>query len=220
MKYLPIENTLFIENRRRLVKKLKPNSIAVLNSNDIQPTSADGTHPFIQQTDLFYLSGIDQEESTLVIFPDAIEEKYREILFVKETNEQIALWEGKKYSKEEAASVSGIKTVYWNKEFDNIFKDLAFQTHNIYLNTNEHLRASAGVETRDRRFLEWCQKNYPLHNYERLAPIMHELRAVKSPIELTLIRRACDITDKTFRRLLAFIKPGVWEFEIEAEIYH
>ena len=220
MKYLPIENTLFIENRRRLVEKLKPNSIAVLNSNDIQPTSADGTHPFIQQTDLFYLSGIDQEESTLVIFPDAIEEKYREILFVKETNEQIALWEGKKYSKEEAASVSGIKTVYWNKEFDNIFKDLAFQTHNIYLNTNEHLRASAGVETRDRRFLEWCQKTYPLHNYERLAPIMHELRAVKSPIELKLIRRACDITDKTFRRLLAFIKPGVWEFEIEAEIYH
>lgn len=220
MKYLPIENDLFIENRKRFVEMIKPDSIAVFNSSDIMPTSADGTHPFIQQTDLFYLSGIDQEDSTLVICPDGKEEKHREILFVKETNEQIALWEGKKYTKDEASAVSGIKSVYWNHEFDNVFKNLIFQIRNVYLNTNEHLRANVRVETRDRRFLRWCRQSYPLHNYERLAPIMHELRAVKSPLELDLIKKACTITDNTFRRLLGFIKPGVWEFEIEAEIYH
>ena len=220
MKYLPIDNDLFIQNRRRFVEQLKPNSIAVFNSSDIMPTSADGTHPFIQQTDLFYLSGIDQEESTLVICPDIKEEKHREILFLKETNEQIALWEGHKYTKEEGTAVAGIKTVYWNHEFNNIFKPLVLQSENIYLNTNEHLRANDRVETRDDRFLGHCRQSFPLHNYERLAPIMHNLRAVKSNFELDLIRRACSITDKTFRRLLGFIQPGVWEFEIEAEIYH
>lgn len=220
MKYLPIDSDLFIQNRKRLVERLKPNSVAVFNSSDLMPTSADGTHPFIQQTDLFYLSGIDQEESTLIICPDIREEKYRQILFLKETNEQIALWEGHKYTKEEASAVSGIETVYWNHEFDNIFKQLVFQSDHIFLNTNEHLRAQTRVETRDDRFLRWCRKAFPLHHYERLAPIMHNLRAVKSQIELDLIKKACDITDQTFRRLLGFIKAGVWEFEIEAEIYH
>jgi len=220
MKYLPIDSDLFIQNRKRLVERLKPNSVAVFNSSDLMPTSADGTHPFIQQTDLFYLSGIDQEESTLIICPDIREEKYRQILFLKETNEQIALWEGHKYTKEEASAGSGIETVYWNHEFDNIFKQLVFQSDHIFLNTNEHLRAQTRVETRDDRFLRWCRKAFPLHHYERLAPIMHNLRAVKSQIELDLIKKACDITDQTFRRLLGFIKAGVWEFEIEAEIYH
>jgi len=220
MKYLPIDSDLFIQNRKRLVERLKPNSVAVFNSSDLMPTSADGTHPFIQQTDLFYLSGIDQEESTLIICPDIREEKYRQILFLKETNEQIALWEGHKYTKEEASAGSGIETVYWNHEFDNIFKQLVFQSDHIFLNTNEHLRAQTRVETRDDRFLRWCRKAFPLHRYERLAPIMHNLRAVKSQIELDLIKKACDITDQTFRRLLGFIKAGVWEFEIEAEIYH
>ncbi len=220
MKYLPIDNELFTQNRRRFVEQLKPNSVAVFNSNDIMPTSADGTHSFIQQTDLLYLSGIDQEESTLVICPDIKEEKHREILFLKETNEQIALWEGHKYTKEEATAVAGIKTVYWNHEFNNIFRPLVLQSENIYLNTNEHLRANDRVETRDDRFLKQCRQSFPLHNYERLAPIMHDLRAVKSDLELALIRKACRITDKTFRRLLGFIQPGVWEFEIEAEIYH
>ena len=220
MKYLPIDSDLFIQNRKRLVERLKPNSVAVFNSNDLMPTSADGTHPFIQQTDLFYLSGIDQEESTLVICPDIKEKKHRQILFLKETNEQIALWEGHKYTKEEAAAVSGIESVYWNHEFDNIFKQLVFQSDYIYLNTNEHLRAQARVETRDDRFLRWCRKAFPLHHYERLAPIMHNLRVVKSKLELDLIKKACNITDQTLRRLLGFIKAGVWEFEIEAEIYH
>jgi len=220
MRYLPIDNALFIQNRQRLTKQLKPGSVAVFNSSDILPTSADGTHQFIQQTDLIYLSGIDQAESTLVITPDAKEEKHREILFLKETNEQIALWEGQKYTKKEAAAASGIKTVYWNHEFRNIFKPLVYQSEHIYLNTNEHLRADTAVETRDDRFRRWCRQTFPLHKYERLAPIMHDLRAVKSQIEVELIKNACRITDRTFRRLLGFIKPGVWEFEIEAEIYH
>ena len=220
MKYLPIESDLFIKNRKRFVEQLKPNSIAVFNSNDVMPTSADGTHSFIQQTDLFYLSGIDQEESTLVICPDAREEKHREILFLKETNEQIALWEGQKYTKEEATTVSGIKTVYWNNEFNNIFKPMVFQSERIHLNTNEHLRADASVETRDKRFLQWCRETFPLHRYRRLAPIMQDLRIVKLPPEVDLIKTAGNITDQTFRRLLGFIKPGVWEFEIEAEICH
>ena len=220
MRYLPIENSLFIENRQRLVEKLKPGSLAVFNSSDIQPTSADGTHPFIQQTDLFYLSGIDQEESSLVIAPEVKDAKHRTILFLKETNEQIALWEGQKYSKDEAAAVSGIKTVHWNHEFKNIFKSLVYQSDHIYLNTNEHLRADTSVETRDDRFRRWCRQTFPLHQYERLAPIMNDLRAIKSQLEVDLIRKACSITDSAFRRLLGFIKPGVWEFEIEAEIYH
>jgi Xaa-Pro aminopeptidase len=220
MKYLPIDKKLFIQNRRRFAKQLEKRSVAVFNSSDVMPTSADGTHGFIQQTDLFYLSGIDQEDSTLVICPDAKEDKFREILFVKETNDKIALWEGHKYSQDEARAVSGIRSVHWNHEFENIFNPLVFESDNIYLNTNEHLRADGRVETRDARFLKWCRKLFPLHDYQRLAPIMHDLRAVKSTPEVALIKKACRITDKTFRRLLNFIKPGVWEFEIEAEIYH
>jgi len=220
MKYLPIDNQLFIQNRRKFVLHLKPKSVAIFNSNDIMPTSADGVRSFIQNTDIFYLSGIDQEESILLICPDAHEEKHREILFVKETNEQIATWEGHKYSKTEATQVSGIKTVYWTSEFEKIFRPLAFESEYIYLNTNEHLRADIAVETRDARFLKWCRNAFPLHKYERLAPIMDNLRAVKSPIETELIQHACDITEKGFRRILGFIHPGVWEYEIEAEIYH
>ncbi len=220
MLYQPIDNELFVENRKRFAGQLQPNSIAVLNSNDIMPTSADGILPFVQHTDLFYLSGIDQEESTLVICPDAREEKHREILFLRETSEQIALWEGRKYSQQEATSVSGIRTVYWNHEFERVFKSLVLQSESIYLNTNEHLRADTRVQTRDGRFIEWCRQSYPLHRYRRLAPIMHRLRAVKSAPEVDLLQKACGITEKAFYRLLGFIRPGVWEFEIAAEIFH
>ena len=220
MKYLPIDSNLFIQNRQRFATELKSNAIAVLNSNDVMPTSADGVRSFIQNTDLFYLSGIDEEESILVIFPDAGEEKHREILFIKETNEKIATWEGPKYSKEEASKISGIKTIYWTREFEKIFKGLVFEADRIYLNSNEHLRADVFVETRDIRFLKWCKKNYPLHKYERLAPVMHHIRPIKSETEVALIKQACNITEKAFLRLLDFIRPGIWEFEIEAEIYH
>ena len=220
MKYLPIDTNLFIQNRQRFVAKLKPNSIAILNANDIMPTSADGTRSFIQNTDIFYLSGIDQEKSILVIFPGAKEKKHQEVLFVRETNEEIAIWEGPKYSKEEAKTVSGIQTIFWTREFKKVFRSLVFEADRIYLNANEHLRADVSVETKDARFLKWCMKAYPLHKYERIAPIMHDLRAVKSDVEVELIKEACRISAKTFRRLLSRIRPGIWEFEIEAEIYH
>ncbi len=220
MRYPPIDPQLFVENRRKLAGLLKPGSIAVLNSSDVMPKSADGSHPFVQQSDLFYLSGIDQEESTLVLFPDAREGKHREILFLRESSEETVLWEGHKYSKAEAAAASGVATVCWNSEFEGLFQALVLQAEGIYLNSNEHPRARSVVETRDMRFGKWCREAFPLHRYERLAPIMHRLRAVKSPSEIDLIRQAVAVTGKAFRRLLAFIRPGVWEFEIEAEIWH
>jgi Xaa-Pro aminopeptidase len=220
MKYLPIDSSLFVQNRQRFAAELKSNAIAVLNANDVMPTSADGVRSFIQNTDFFYLSGIDEEESILVIFPDTREEKNREILFIKETNEEIATWEGPKYSKEDASKMSGIKTVYWTREFEKIFRGLVFEADMIYLNSNEHLRADVSVETRDARFIKWCKRNYPLHEYKRLAPIMHRIRPVKSKMEVELIKQACKITEKAFLRLLGFTRPGIWEFEIEAEIYH
>ncbi len=220
MKYNPINSKLFIENRARFSKKLKSNSIAVFNSNDIMPTNADGSMGFRQNSDLFYLSGIDQEESILVIYPDAKDTQHREILFLKETNEHIAIWEGHKYTKAEATAASGIQTIYWLHEFNTILKTLMFRAENVYLNTNEHTRATIETETRDARFIKWCKDNFPLHKYERLAPIMHHLRAIKSKYEIELIQQACNITEKGFRRLLKFIKPGVKEYEIEAELIH
>lgn len=220
MKYLPINSQLYIENRKRYAKKLKPKSIAVFNSNDFMPTSADGTMMFIQNSDIFYLSGIDQEESILVIFPDANEEAHREILFLKETNEHIAIWEGHKYTKEEAIAASGIRKIYWMKDFVTVFNTLMCEAENVYLNSNEHLRAVVEVQTRDARFIKFCQEKYPLHSYHRSAPIMHELRAIKSKLEIEAMQQACNITEKGFRRLLGFIKPGVMEYEIEAELIH
>jgi Xaa-Pro aminopeptidase len=220
MKNPKIDRNLFIQNRQRLLKRLKPNSIAIFNSNDVMPTSADGTFPFRQQTDIFYLSGIDQEETLLVICPDAREDKQKEILFIKETSEQIATWEGRKYTKAEVQDISGILTVHWTSELDAILRPLVVQSENIYLNSNEHLRAAITVETRDMRFLKWCRQHFPLHHYERLAPIMHDLRAVKAPQEIELIKEACALTEKAFRRVLGFIRPGVWEYEVEAEIVH
>jgi Xaa-Pro aminopeptidase len=220
MRYAPINNKLFIENRKRFAKQLKRNSIAVFNANDIQPTNADGTMPFKQNKDVFYLSGIDQEETILLIFPDAPDKEHTEVLFVRETNEHIAIWEGEKLSKEQAAANSGIKKVYWTHQFKQVFTSLVFEAENIYINSNEHVRSSNEVQSRDERFLEWCRKTYPLHNYLRSAPIMYDLRAIKSEIEIELMQKACDLTEKGFRRLLGFVKPGIWEYEIEAELAH
>ncbi|MES2592954.1 MAG: aminopeptidase P family protein [Bacteroidota bacterium] len=220
MKYTSANPQLYIENRQRFAKKLKPNSIAVFNSNDVMPTSADGSMMFIQNTDIFYLSGIDQEESILVLFPDAKEEGNRELLFLKETNEHIAVWEGHKYTKQEATATSGIKKIYWMKDFSLVFNTLMFEAENVYLNTNEHTRAVVEVQTRDARFVKFCKERYPLHHYNRSAPIMHELRAVKSKYEVEIMQQACNITEKGLRRLLGFVKPGVMEYEIEAELVH
>ena len=220
MKYLPIDKELFIQNRQKFVKELKSNSIAIFNSNDIVPTSADGTMKFKQQTDLFYLSGIDQEESILVVFPDAKDPKFKEVLFLRETNEEIAIWEGHKYTKEEAREASGIQTILWLAQFEQTLKALMAQAECVYLNTNEHLRASTEVETRDARFVRWCMEKYPLHHYERLQPLMHRLRAVKSDLEIELLQKAVDITGLGFKRILKFVKPGVMEYEVEAELIH
>lgn len=220
MRYHPIPQQLFINNRKRFVKELKPGSLAVFNSNDIMPTSADGTLAFKQQTDIFWLSGIDQEESILVICPDSKLPEHREILFVKETSELIAIWEGEKLTKKRATEVSGVQTVYWLSQFKTILHNLMNESEYVYLNSNEHLRATIEVETRDARFIKWCRGQYPLHNYVRSQPLMHKLRAIKSKEEIELIQQACDITEKGFRRLLPFVKPGVWEYEIEAELVH
>lgn len=220
MRYEKIDNQLFILNRENFKKHLKPASMAVFNANDILPSNADGTIKFIQNKDLFYLSGVDQEETILVIFPDAYMEKHREILFVKETNDEIARWEGAKLSKEEATEVSGIKSVHWLKDFDKIFRDLMSQAEHVYLNTNEHLRAMDVVETRDDRFRKWCMEKYPLHTYQRSQPIMHGLRAIKSDFEIEIMKKANDINTKAFNRILKFMKPGVKEYELEAEFLH
>jgi Xaa-Pro aminopeptidase len=220
MKYEKIDNQLYIENRKRFCSSMSSNSIAVFNSNDIFPISADSTMPFQQHRDILYLSGVDQEESILVLFPSCSNEKHREVLFLKETNEHIAIWEGEKLDKDAAYSVSGIKTVYWLDQFQTVFNQMMVEAEIIYLNTNEHLRASTEVETREDRFIQFVKKTYPAHQVRKSAPIMHRLRAIKNQIEIDLMQRACNITEAGFRRLLSFTKPGVWEYELEAELAH
>lgn len=220
MKYTAIDNSLYINNRANFVKHLKSNSIAVFNSNDLMPTNADGLMPFRQNNDLLYLSGVDQEDSILVIAPNASNPAHREILFVKETSELIAIWEGEKLDKASAKKQSGIETVYWLSQFESIFHGLVTEAEHIYLNQNEHLRAIVTVETRDDRFRKDCKAKYPNHEYERLAPIMRKLRPIKSQLEIDTIQHACNITEKGFRRLLDFVKPGVMEYELEAELMH
>ncbi|HBK89582.1 MAG: aminopeptidase P family protein [Cyclobacteriaceae bacterium] len=222
MRYTPIANDLFVNNRKRLVKELKPGSLAVLNANDIMPTTADGTLSFRQNSDLFYLTGVNQEESMLVICPDFPEKRFREILFVREPNELLEKWEGHKLSREEARAVSGIDTVLWLSDFHKWFHHMMAMggVEHVYLNTNEHYRADVVVETRDARFISWCKEKYPLHNYQRLAPLMAALRTIKQPAEIELMQKAVDITGKAFLRVLKFLKPGVYENEVEAEYIH
>ncbi|MBB6681903.1 aminopeptidase P N-terminal domain-containing protein [Aequorivita sp. 609] len=220
MKYDQIPSELFVKNRKNFMAQMKPKSVAVFNSNDTYPISADSTMPFQQARDLFYLSGADQEETILVLFPDAPYEEHREMLFVRETNEHIAVWEGEKLTKEKAYEVSGIKNVHWLKDFDKIFFEVMTQAERIYFNTNEHYRQSVETETREDRFIKATKAKYPAHSWERSNPILQSLRSVKDQIELDILQKACDITEKGFRRVLDFVKPGVWEYEIEAEYMH
>ncbi len=202
------------------MSKMKSKSLAVFNSNDIYPISADSTMPFQQARDIFYLSGVDQDKSILVLFPDAPNKKQREILFLTETNNHIAVWEGEKLTKEKAFETSGIKTVYWLKEFEKVFFEIMTQSETIYFNTNEHYRANVETQTREARFIEWCKQKYPAHQVAKSNPILQRLRSVKDQIELDLMQKACDITEKGFLRTLGFVKPGVWEYQIEAEMMH
>jgi Xaa-Pro aminopeptidase len=220
MKYHPINNKLFIKNRAKFTAQMKPKSIAVFNSNDIFTTGADSTLPFEQHSDILYLSGADQEESILLLFPDAINKNHREILFLTETNEHIAIWYGAKYSKEEATKVSGIKTIYWLSEFEKVFFDLMTEADTIYFNTNEHYRQSVELESREARFIKKCKADYPAHKQEKSNRILQEIRGTKEPEEIEIIQNACNITEKGFRRILPFVKPGIMEFEIEAEFMH
>ena len=220
MKYHPIDRQLFIKNRRKFTAKMQANSLAVFNSNDIYPISADSTLPFAQHRDIFYLSGVNQEESILVLFPDAPKPEHKEMLFLKETNDLIAVWEGAKLNKEQAFETSGIKSVFWLDEFEKVLFEVMSQAQAVYLNTNEHYRANVATETREARFVKWCQEKYPAHTYLRSQPILQRLRSVKEPEEIALIQQACNITEKGFRRILKFTKPGVTEYEVEAEFSH
>lgn len=220
MKAVPLPSALFTLNRERLVQKLPPRSLAVLNANDIMPTNADGAMGHLQNADLFYLTGVHQEETILLVAPGAFDPAQREILFLRQPNEHLAIWEGHKLTKEQATAISGIKNVKWLSEFPVVFRSLMCEMENIFLNTNEHQRADVTVETRDNRFIRDCQKHFPLHRYHRLAPLMHGLRAVKSQFEIDAIKAACDLTGRGFKRVLKFVKPGVNETEVEAEFAH
>ena len=220
MRYQPLPASFYKKTRANFMAQMQGNSLAVFNSNDIYPVSADSTLPFAQHRDIFYLSGVDQEESILLLFPTAHEEKHKEILFLRETNEHIAVWEGAKLTKSEATALTGIETVYWLSDFKRVFQELATQCDTFYFNTNEHYRQAVETQTREDRFIAACKKEYPAHNVAKSNPILQKLRSVKADVEIDQIQRACNITEKGFRRLLPFVKPGVWEYEIEAELAH
>lgn len=220
VRYDAIDPQLFVDNRNRLNKLLKPNSLVIFHSNDEMPRNGDCFFPFRQNSDLFYLSGIDQEQSILLLFPDCPNPSYREVLFVRETSEHIKVWEGPKYTKKQATAVSGIKTVFWLENFDSIFKMLTNWAENIYVNQNEHDRAHSDVDSRNIRFTRELKNQLPAHHFERVTPLVTRLREIKSTFEVDIIKHACNITEKGFRRILDFAKPGVWEYELEAEATH
>jgi Xaa-Pro aminopeptidase len=217
MRHSPIDSKLFQVHRKNLCERLPEKALTIINANDVLPTNADGTLPIHPNADLFYLSGIEQEESILVLFPDCPNPKHREILFVREPNEHLKIWEGYKHSKEDARRISGIKTIYWTKDFDNVFQLLAAEADTFLLNDNEHSRAANEVETRDQRFNKKIRLDYPLHKIDRLAPHLHKLRFCKNSLEVKQIKQAIDVTARGFNRVLKIVKPGITEYEIEAE---
>ena len=217
MRHGPIDSKLFATHRKNLADRLPARAMAITNANDVLPTNADGTFPIHPNSDLFYLSGIEQEESILVLFPDCPNPEHREILFVREPSENLKIWEGYKHSKDDAQKISGIQTVYWTKDFDNIFQLLAADAETFFLNDNEHSRAANEVETRDQRFNKKIRLGFPLHKIDRMAPHLHDLRFCKSPLEVKQIKQAIEVTARGFRRVLRMVRPGVTEYEIEAE---
>lgn len=220
MRYEPLPSNLYERNRKKYCDKLPPRSMAVFHSNDFMPTNADGTMPFRQNNDLLYLSGIDQEETILLLFPDAFHERFREVLFVKETNEEIRIWEGDKLSQDRAREISGIRTVYWTDAFEKVLDSLMPQVDTVFLNSNEHPRAEKVVETRDDRFRKWMMGQYPLHRYDRSAPILYRSRSVKEVEEQERVREACKITHEGFKRVMETARPDIKEYELEAEMIH
>jgi Xaa-Pro aminopeptidase len=220
MRYLPINSSLFKENREKFIKHLKPNSVAIFCSNDEMPKSGDQNFPFRQNNNIFYLSGIDQEQTILILYPDNPVKANREILFLRETNEIIAVWEGHKYTVQEGQQISGIQNIQWLGRFEVMLAEIMANVDYVYLNTNENIRFANKVPYNELRFAKAIMEQYPLHKYERAAPIMKSLRTIKSAQEIELIQKACNITEKAFHRVLKFLKAGVMEYEIEAEITH
>ena len=220
MRQETVDPAIFTENRKRFIRKMKPGSIAIFNSNDELPMNGDALHPFRQNSDLYWLTGIIQEDTMLVLFPDNPDPLHREVLVLVRPNELKEKWDGRRHRREEATALSGIRSILWLDSFDGLLQPWIHLADTIYLNTNENDRKANLVQVRDYRFAEEMRRRYPLHHYERSAKIMRELRAVKSRREVEVMQRAVDITEKAFRRLLKFIRPGVWENEIEAEIYH
>ena len=219
MKYSPIENSLFIKNRKKFIDKMEDNSIVFFNSNDNYPVSADTTLPFEQHRDLFYLSGINQEETVLLLFKKSNQE-FKEIIFLTEPNDLLTHWEGARLDRKKTLSISGIHNIHWLNELDNIIGTLMKEVKILYLNNNEHYRAKVETQTREERFNNWITKEYPSKETKGCNIILQRLRSIKDPIEIQLIQKACDITELGFRRILNFVKPGVWEYEIEAEFSH
>ena len=220
MRFRPLSSNLYSKNRDLFMQAMKSGGLAIFNSNDIYPISADSTLPFAQHRDIFYLCGINQEESILLLFPNAPKPEHREILFIKKTNELIAVWEGEKLTQKEATALSGIQSVYWLDEFEALFEALAMEAKIFYFNTNEHFRAKVETQTREDRFIKWAKAKFPNHPNEKSNFILQKLRSVKDLEEIDQIKNAIDITEKGFRRVLPFVKPGIWEFEIEAEFAH
>jgi len=220
MRPSPISASFYKQNREKFNEHLEHNAIAVFHSNVQMPTNADGTMPFVQNSDLFYLTGIDQEHTTLVLFPNAVNPKFRTVLFIRYADENVLTWEGHKLSKEHARAISGIDSVLWHGEFARVFRNLAFEATCICLNSNEHKRADNAIKNKDEQFVEWCKGIFPLHVYQRAAPIMHQLRTRKNELEIRQIQEACNITKAGFLRAAQFLKPGVFEYEIQAELSH
>jgi len=220
MKHLPLDPEIFITNRKRFIKEMQPNSIAIFVSNDEVPSNGDALHHFKQNSDLYWLSGITQEDSMVILFPDNPDPKFREVLVLVRPNELKEKWDGKRHRREEATAISGIKSIVWLDTLDALLQVWTHLADNIYLDSNENDRKASLVRTRDYRFIDEMKSRYPLHNYLRAAKIMKELRGIKTPQEIEVIQQAIDITHKTFERLLRFVKPGVMEYEIEAEIFH
>jgi len=220
MKYLPLNPEIFIQNRKRFTEKMEKNSIAIFNSNDELPTNGDGLHRFKQNSDLFWLTGIEQEDSMLILFPNNPDPVYREVLVLVRPNELKEKWDGHRLRAHEASNISGVKTILWLDILDGALQPWIHLADTIYLNTNENDRKANLVQVRDYRYAEMMKQRYPLHEYKRSAKILKDLRAIKTPLEIEVVQKAVDITDNAFRRVLKFIKPGVMEYEIEAEIQH
>ncbi len=220
MKHLPLNPEIFVTNRKRFVEKMKPASIAIFVSNDEVPRNGDAIYTFQQNSDLYWLSGIDQEDSLVILFPDNPDKKYREVLVLLRPNELKEKWDGKRLRKEEATAISGMETIVWLDSLDALLQPWIHLADNIYLDSNENDRKANLLRSRDYRYIDEMKSRYPLHNYERAARIMKELRAVKTPMEIEVVKKAIKITGNTFEQVMKFIKPGVMEYEIEAEIVH